>query len=78
MEENRGAYAIGFVVFVIFLVIMLWAFNMANNLTTGTAFGSFLTGLLWDKFGASLPFLLSSAISLVVAVAFLFARNGNK
>ncbi len=36
MGENRNSSAIGILVFIIFVVIMLEAFNTANNLTTGT------------------------------------------
>jgi len=34
--------------------------------------GSVITGLLWDKFGAMVPFLLSGGISLVVAISLYF------
>lgn len=44
-NENSFAISIGFVVFAIFLVIMLWAFNMANNLTVGAIFISICIGL---------------------------------
>jgi len=30
--------------------------------------GSFLTGLLWDKFGSQIPFLISAIVSLVIAL----------
>ncbi len=46
------------------LLMMLSSFAMM--------IGSFITGVLWDKFGSSVPFLVSSAISLIVAAAFLF------
>jgi MFS family permease len=35
--------------------------------------GSFLTGVLWDKFGSSIPFLLSASVSLIIA--FLIFTN---
>jgi MFS family permease len=39
-------------------------------------FGSLLTGILWDNFGAQLPFLFSSFISLFIAIAlFLFRKR---
>ncbi len=30
--------------------------------------GSFLTGVLWDKFGSSIPFLLSAIISFIISI----------
>jgi predicted MFS family arabinose efflux permease len=33
--------------------------------------GSIFTGYLWDAFGSSVPFYLSSAVSLVVAFALI-------
>ena len=47
MRKNKNSSAIGsgIVIFVLFLVIMLWAFNVANNLTAGTVFGTICTGL---------------------------------
>jgi len=55
MGENSSAIGIGVLVFVVFLVIMLAAFNTANNLTTGTVLGTILTGLfIW--------FLVTAAI----------------
>jgi len=39
-------------------------------------FGSFLTGVLWDNFGPRVPFLFSSVISFLIAVAlFLFRKR---
>lgn len=55
MGENKNSSAIGILVFVVFLVIMLAAFNMANNLTAGTIFGTVLTGLF-------IGFLVAAAI----------------
>ncbi len=37
-------------------------------------FGSFLTGLLWDKFGPSVPFIISGIVSLLAAF-LLFSLN---
>lgn len=38
--------------------------------------GSVLTGFLWDSFGAQVPFLLSSIVSLIIAIfLFFFERN---
>lgn len=55
MGENKSATGIGALVFVIFLLIMLVAFNSANNLTAGTVLGTVLTGLfIW--------FLVTAAI----------------
>jgi MFS family permease len=39
-------------------------------------FGSILTGVLWDKFGAQLPFLFSAFISFFIAITlFLFRKR---
>jgi MFS family permease len=61
-DQNRGT-AIG-------LMTMLSGFAMM--------FGSFLTGLLWDKFGPTLPFLISSYVSVATALAFLFIKGNQK
>ncbi len=61
-DQNRGT-AIG-------LMTMLSSFAMM--------LGSFLTGLLWDKFGSTLPFLISSCISAATALAFLFIKVNKK
>lgn len=38
--------------------------------------GSVLAGFLWDSFGAQVPFLLSSIVSLIIAIfLFFFERN---
>jgi len=37
--------------------------------------GSFITGLLWDYSGPWLPFLISSIVSLFIAVTFLLIRQ---
>lgn len=38
--------------------------------------GSFVTGILWDQFGSSVPFLLSAVISLVIATIIFFQKEG--
>jgi MFS family permease len=58
-DQNRGT-AIG-------LMTMLSSFS--------TMLGSFLTGLLWDKFGSSLPFLISACISALIAFTFFFIKK---
>lgn len=58
-DENRGS-AIG-------LLTMLSSFALM--------FGSFFTGVLWDKFGSSVPFLISSIISLLVALVFIYFKK---
>jgi hypothetical protein len=57
MGENTNSFAIGVgvLVFIVFPVIMLAAFNMANNLTTGTILGTIFTGLF-------MGFLVTAAI----------------
>ncbi len=37
--------------------------------------GSFLTGILWDQFGSSIPFLISAIISLVISFLIMFGRK---
>lgn len=51
-DEQRGS-AIG-------LITMLSSFSVM--------IGSFLTGILWDKFGSQIPFLLSAIISLIIGM----------
>lgn len=55
-DEQRGS-AIG-------LLTMLSSFAVM--------IGSFLTGILWDQFGSTLPFLVSAIISLVISFLILF------
>lgn len=57
-DEMRGS-AIG-------LVTMLSSFAVMA--------GSFFTGILWDQFGSTVPFLISSIVSLTIAI-ILFLRN---
>ncbi len=38
-------------------------------------FGSFFTGVLWDNFGAQVPFLISSIASFVIAAVLFFLRK---
>lgn len=38
-------------------------------------FGSFLTGVLWDNFSAQVPFIISSIVSLIIAVALFSFRK---
>ncbi|MBK7499476.1 MAG: MFS transporter [Ignavibacteriales bacterium] len=58
-NEQRGT-AIG-------LLTMLTSFSVM--------IGSFLTGILWDHFGSSVPFLISAIISLVISVLIFFKFN---
>jgi MFS family permease len=61
-DENRGT-AIGILTMTTSIAIML---------------GSFLAGILWDKFGSAVPFLLSSIVSFIIALLlFLFREEGN-
>lgn len=55
-DEQRGS-AIG-------LLTMLSSFAVM--------IGSFLTGILWDQFGSTLPFLVSAIISLIISFLILF------
>lgn len=58
-NEQRGS-AIG-------LLTMLSSFAIM--------FGSFLTGVLWDKFGSQIPFIISAIISLIIGITVLFTAN---
>ena len=58
-DEQRGS-AIG-------LLTMITSFSVM--------IGSFLTGILWDHFGSSVPFLISAIISLVISVLIFFKFN---
>jgi MFS family permease len=58
-DESRGK-AIGILTMATGIAIML---------------GSFLAGILWDKFGSVVPFLVSSAISFCVAIIFIFIKE---
>ena len=61
-DENRGK-AIGILTMTTSIAIML---------------GSFLAGILWDKFGSAVPFLLSSIVSFIIALLlFLFREETN-
>jgi len=61
-DEQRGT-AIG-------LLTMLSSFSIM--------FGSFFTGILWDRFGSQVPFLISAIISLVIAFTLLFSKKDLK
>jgi len=37
-------------------------------------FGSIFTGLLWDNFGSAVPFYISSAVSLLIALILVFRQ----
>ena len=37
--------------------------------------GSVLTGILWDQYGPKIPFLISSVVSLIVAVILFFFKE---
>jgi MFS family permease len=41
----------------------------------GIMIGSILTGILWDKFGSSVPFYISSFVSFIIAVILFFMKN---
>lgn len=57
-NEQRGS-AIG-------LLTMLSSFAVMT--------GSFLTGILWDQFGSSVPFLISAIISLIISLIIAFNK----
>ena len=70
-------------------VIKAWVSDLVTDEFRGSAiglltmlssfaimFGSFLTGILWDRFGSQVPFLVSSAVSIAIAVIlFLTKKN---
>jgi MFS family permease len=58
-NEQRGS-AIGLLTMLSSFAIML---------------GSFLTGVLWDIFGSSVPFLISATISLIISFLIFFKFN---
>jgi len=58
-DEQRGS-AIG-------LLTMLSSFSVM--------LGSFLTGILWDQFGSSVPFLVSAGISFIIALVIFFQKD---
>ncbi|MGE5429494.1 MAG: MFS transporter [Syntrophomonadaceae bacterium] len=58
-DENRGS-AIG-------LLTMLSSFAVMT--------GSVLTGILWDRFGSSVPFIISSIVSLIIAIILFFFKD---
>jgi len=58
-DEQRGS-AIG-------LLTMLSSFSVM--------LGSFLTGILWDQFGSSVPFLVSAVISFIIALVIFFQKD---
>ncbi|MHB8907001.1 MAG: MFS transporter [Melioribacteraceae bacterium] len=41
-------------------------------------FGSFLTGILWDSFGAQVPFFISSIVSLLIVFMLFILKNKQK
>jgi MFS family permease len=62
VPDNKRASAIG-------LITMLSSFSIMV--------GSVVTGILWDKFGAAIPFLVSGGVSLLVAISlYLLSRKG--
>ena len=38
-------------------------------------FGSFFTGVLWDNFGAQVPFLISSVVSLIIVLMLFILKD---
>lgn len=58
-DEMRGS-AIGLLTMLSSLAMML---------------GSVITGELWDLFGSSVPFIISSIVSLIVAIILFFFKN---
>jgi MFS family permease len=59
LNEQRGS-AIGLLTMFSSLSVML---------------GSLLTGILWDQFGSSVPFLVSAIVSLIIAFLIFFQKE---
>lgn len=57
-DENRGT-AIGLATLITGICVMI---------------GSFVTGLLWDKFGSQVPFLISAIVSLIIALLVILKK----
>jgi len=57
VPDSKRASAIG-------LITMLSSFSIM--------LGSVVTGILWDKFGAAVPFLISGGVSMIVAISLYF------
>ncbi len=52
------------------------AIGLLTSLTSFAVMtGSVIAGVLWDNFGASVPFLVSSVISFIIAVVLMFLKN---
>ena len=58
-DQKRGT-AIGLLTMLSSLAIMM---------------GSFLTGVLWDQFGSQTPFFLTSGVSFIIVMLFLFVKT---
>ena len=59
-----------------FRATVIGAFNTINGF--GIMLGSVLTGILWDAYGAQVPFYISSGIALIIAPAiFISVRKKN-
>lgn len=52
---------------------LLAAFNSFAIMT-----GSLLTGILWDNFGSEIPFLISSAVSIIIALIIVIKFINNR
>ncbi len=60
IPDARRGTAIGF-------LTMLSSFAMM--------IGSFITGILWDQFGSTVPFAVSSIVSLLIAFSFIMLKK---
>ncbi len=48
---------------------------LTTMMSLGVMIGSVLTGILWDQFGSTIPFLISSVISALVAVVLILLKK---
>jgi len=44
---------------------------LTTMMSIGAMMGSVITGILWDQFGSTLPFLISSVVSAIIAFILL-------
>lgn len=52
------------------------AIGLLTTLTSlGVMCGSIVTGILWDQFGATIPFLISSTVSFIIAIILLLWKR---
>ncbi|MBI1937791.1 MAG: MFS transporter [Ignavibacteriales bacterium] len=48
---------------------------LTTTMSLGVMSGSVFTGILWDQFGAPVPFLLTSIVSFIIAIVLFFWKK---